>query len=274
MARCARSDCGRWRPDALVRRGRLGVSFDEKWYCSTACLEAEAGALISEARHHDTWVPVPATPLGRLLLQRQAVSPEDVERALHTQRGSGRRLGAELIAMGATSPDQVLRALAAQAGVGCLAALDPSRVAAGPGGLPREMVRLLGVVPFEASERRQRLSVACAGPLPGGALAAVREITGWQIQPFLVPDDVLTALVDAYGTARAGVPAHPLRTVPDAAASIARAAQRGLARRMQQVRIDSLVWVRLEGETRPEDFMVTLDPPPEEHAWQAAPTPH
>jgi hypothetical protein len=103
-------------------------------------------------------------------------------------------------------------------------------------------------------------------------------MTGWDVQPFLIPDALLEELMAAYGARREVTGPTPPRsatcTVPDAAASIARAAERGMARRMHQVRCDSIVWVRLEGEAHAEDLMVRLEHPQEETSWQAALTPH
>jgi hypothetical protein len=276
MARCARRACGRWRPNALAHRARLGVAFDGRWFCGAKCLEIEAQYLLSEVRRQDAWLAPPALPVGRLLVQRQAVSTERLEAALHAQRHTGRRLGAELIAMGAVAPEHVVRALAAQAGVGCVLALDPARVADAPGGLAAETVQVLRVVPFEASAAQQRMAVACESPLPRSALAALREMTGWRMEPFVVPDALLDRLVLAYGTASSapGAGHRPLRSLADAASRIAVAAERGLAHAMQSVRCESYIWVRLRGHGHAEDLMITLDAEREETSWQAAPTRH
>jgi hypothetical protein len=257
-----------------VRRARLGVTFNDRWFCSQRCLEMETRSLLAELRHHEAWLTPPSPPVGRLLVQRQGLDPAAIEAALRRQRVSGRRLGAELVAMGAVSNEAVLRALAAQAGVGCLPSLDPSRVAAGPGGLPRRIVEALRVVPFEALPAQQRLLVACASPLPRAGLTAVREMTGWRVEPYLVPDEVLDRLVEAYARGDALEAARAVRSVPDAAASIARAAVAGAVRRMHPVRCDPWVWVRLEGDAHAEDLMVALDLPRKETTWQVAPTPH
>jgi hypothetical protein len=275
MARCARRSCRRWRPDALIRHGRLGIVFDERWYCSSRCLEIATRSLLAEVRHHDTWVLPPAPPLGRLLVQRQAASERAVHEALHAQRLSGRRLGAELVAMGAARSDDVLCALAAQAGVGYVVSLDAARVADGPGGLARETVAALRVVPFDEHPAQQRLLVACTAPLPRTALAALREMTGRRIEPFFVTEATFDRLVDAYGRRRRPPPPgrDAIRTLPDAAASIARAAEQGTARRMHPVRCDPYLWVRLEGE-QAEDLMVSLEPSREDTSWQVGRTRH
>jgi hypothetical protein len=276
MARCARSACARWRPNALARLAHLGVTLNDAWFCSTRCLEIEAEYAISEARHHDGWTPHPGPRIGRLLLQRRAVSPQALDAALRAQRVTGRRLGAELVATQATTEEQVLRALAAQAGIGCLLTLDVARVVPGPGGLSRQAVQSLQVVPFDANDGQQKLSVACRSPLPAAALGAVRQITGWHVQPFLVPDALLDRLIEAYASSRAGPGAdgEPVDSVPDAAVAIARTVQQGVARRMHHVRCDSIVWVRLEGDALAHDLLVTLGDGREETGWQAAPTRH
>jgi hypothetical protein len=275
MAHCARRSCRRWRPDFLVRQARLGLVFDGDWFCSTKCLQIETQCVLHEVRTHDTWIQPPTPPVGRLLVQRQAITPDLLNAALEGQRRSGRRIGAELVAMGALPAADVLSALAAQAGVGCLLSLDSGRVSHGPGGFSPDAVRVLRVVPFEASEREQRLAVACTSPLPRAALAALREMTGARIEPFLVPDALHERLIEAYGRdVSSSRGSRPLRTIPDAATSIARAAERGVARRMHQVRCESYVWVRLEGEHHAEDLMVTLEPQREDTSWQAVPTRH
>ena len=47
--RCAREACARWVPDFLAHRPGHGLVFDEAWYCSRPCLEAEARALLEHA---------------------------------------------------------------------------------------------------------------------------------------------------------------------------------------------------------------------------------
>ncbi|MCR6686514.1 GspE/PulE family protein [Pseudoxanthomonas sp.] len=65
-------------------------------------------------------IPVPpaAMPLlGELLLERGAIRPADLERALELQRGVGGRIGSLLIRIGALSEDQLIDALSAQLGL-------------------------------------------------------------------------------------------------------------------------------------------------------------
>ena len=264
MARCAGQNCGRWRPDALVRRAGIGIQIDETWYCSTPCLEhAVHERLARVARVEPT--PARALPpcrLGVLLrVGDRALTGELVGRALDAQRASGRRLGDELRRMGAVTAQDVLHALARQANTRYLTAIDTAIVREGHGNLSRDMVRALGLVPFEADEQTRILKVAYMAPLPRVALEALRQLSGWTPEPYLVADEVWPALVDAYGTSAhdTGVQhgAATAETLGHASARVVRAAGQGRSARISQARIDPYVWVRVETSDQVEDVLVT-----------------
>ena len=279
MARCARTECGRWRPDTLVRRGRFGVHLGTDWFCSSECLTAHTEVLLASAgAPSPRWAAPPSSRLGRLLVSQGVLKPDMLELALRDQRNTGKRLGVQLRAMGLVSREELLRALAAQAGTGYLVNLDPSRVASGPGGLSRQTVRALGVIPFERSKDGERLAVACVAPLPRLALSAIREITGARIDAFIVADEDWERLADAYASGSAVkeplIPSTTLRSIPDAVVRIALAAAEGGPVRIQHARCDPFMWVRLEGSARREDLLVSLGAYEGEPPWPVAPTQH
>jgi hypothetical protein len=257
------------------------VAFDGVWYCCSRCLEASAADRITEVsqtgpgRRHAI---APPMRLGALLVHRRAITADALQAALDAQRRSGLRLGDQLITLGLASEHDVLRALASQAGIAYVASMDPERVMHGPGGLSREAVRALGVVPFELAQEGGRLRVAAAAPLRRMALAALREMTGFTVEPFLVADALLARLMDAYGAERpdpsAVSAAERVRSVADAAARIARAATEGRVTRMAQTRCDPYVWVRLESANHARDLLLPVEGAEVEEAWLAAPTRH
>jgi hypothetical protein len=261
-----------------VRRRRFGVHCDGDWFCSSECLVHHTEARLARVNGEPlpTALP-PPVPLGRVLLQHQAVTPAHLHAAVLEQRRTGRRLGEQLVAMGLVSRDDLLRALAAQACTGYLANIDPQRVVEGPGGLSPETVRALGLVPFEMSADGQRLAVAGVAPLPRASILALREITGARVDAFVVSESAWERLAAAYGTRtapRARVSATTLRTIADAAVRVAEAAARGGAERMQPVRCMPFVWVRLEGRGVQEDLLVAAAGAGEDRAWQVAHTSH
>lgn len=269
--RCAREICARWTPDLFFGRRRKGVWFEDDWYCSVSCVEQEARERMEAAMepHVEPGRNQKASRLGALLMHQRSITAATLDEALRLQRESGLRLGAQLKAMKAASRIDVLRALSAQSGVGYLASLDPATVEHGPGHLSRDAVRALGVVPVDADEEHRRLKVACGAPLPRLALAVLRELTGATVDPLLVDDDLLAELLEAYGSATDGpvVPVTRTRSLGEASQRIAAAVRDGRAYRMQQVRCEPYLWVRLEGEQAPEEIVVPIEAVRRDREW-------
>jgi hypothetical protein len=232
------------------------------------------------ARPHAVGIPaVPPLRLGALLRHAAAIGAQDLNRALDLQRQSGLKLGAQLRAMGAVDGDAVLRTLAAQAGISYIAALDPLCVHDAPGGLSPDAVRALGIVPFNAPDSG-RIRVAVTAPVPRVAFGALRQLTGWTPEPYLVADDNWAALMQAYGAGVADqrrrgpvvefVRAHNLS---DAAAGIAAAATSGGPTRVTEAHWDPYTWVRVQGEGVIRDVLLSRDTV-EEMSCPAANTSH
>ena len=127
--RCAREACARWVPGFLAHRPGHGLVFDEAWYCSRPCLEAEARARLEQAPAPDASIGrgQNVSRLGALLVHRRLISTATLVDALARQEGSGRRLGAELVAMGALQPLDLLRTLATQSRAGFLTTVSRGR---------------------------------------------------------------------------------------------------------------------------------------------------
>jgi len=251
MARCSHSDCRRWRPDALVRYTRSGLTVDGAWFCSATCVESSTQQRLLDVKRSSTPVPaIPALRLGVLLLHQGVITSGDLTQALESQRITRRPLGAELLHMGVADSVSILRALAAQAGVNYLATVDPACVRSAPGGLSADEVRALGVVPIQHHAASRRLVVACPAPLPKAALSALRQLTGCTPEPLLVTDSDLATLMHSYGTS---APATHRRVgfvnaqnVNAAAAHIAAVAESERAIRLTEAHSDWATWVRIE----------------------------
>jgi len=275
MAHCARAACGRWRPGALTRW--VGLTFENAWYCSTGCLEAVVRARLVEAGRERPPGPIaPPHKIGVLLIHQGTIGPTDVEAALTLQERTGLRLGAQLRELGRVSSDDILRALAAQARVSYLTAVNLGRVRQGPGDLSRQTIRALGVVPFEADPDRQRMKVACMAPVPRVSLSALRAVTGWDAGPYLVADEQWPSLVEAYGEGRVreedGDRGGFVETIDEASARVAAIVETGKFTRMIHTVGDPWLWVRLEGDARSEDLVVSSTRIVTETLWQAAHT--
>jgi type IV pilus assembly protein PilB len=240
------------------------------WFCSEDCASREADVAVARAAARELvrTRALPRLKLGLLLVHAGAITPVQLREALDAQRQTGRRIGAELMARGVVEPAAVVKALAAQAGVPCLPNLDPSAARWCPE-IGAQAVRALGLVPIGVDETLRHVKVACAAPVPRLALSALRELTGWSAEPFLVADATLDALVRAYGEL-ADAPSHDRLVDRQAAgAAIAEAAAGQQDATVSQVSCDPYVWVRVSGATGMRDLFI---PTGEEAAWQAAHT--
>jgi hypothetical protein len=248
MRVCSRNACGKRQLPFLPGRA-VGVTVDGDWYCSSPCVETMARERLialapTGAATRDDGLRM---RVGGWLRHIGAVTDEQLALALEAQSRSGLRLGAQIALLGFASPESIVRALALQAGVPYLTRLDSANVRRGPGGLSRDAVRALAVVPF-AEPSRGAIKVACLAPLPRLSLAAFRRLTGFIPEPHLIGDDRWPDLVDAYGSEVIGggaasfIETHDLS---EAAATIARTAANGRAARLAELRCDPYTWVRV-----------------------------
>ena len=262
MAQCARSGCGRRRPDLLAVYGRWGVFLDQEWYCSSRCVEETVRRRIHnlpavQPAWVQGWRPV---KLGLLLMQQVGLSSEAIAAALHEQERSRTPLGQALRRLGLVTPEDVLRALATQAGVRYLRSVDHGVLATRPGGLSRDMVETLGIVPVSADLRRGELQVACTAPIPGQAVRALARLTKMAVEPMLVSDDDLPRLINVYASAggRSSPNAGSVCSESTGPATIARLAKAHRSVVMTQERCDPYVWVRIASGTATADVLMTL----------------
>lgn len=238
-----------------------GIRMNDEWYCSRACVAAAAREGLDErAKPAAAIAPLPPSRLGVLLRHQGAITEAQLELALAMQRASGLRLGAQLQQLGFVGPDPILKALALQSQVSYLTSFDVAKVQRGPGRLPAETVRALGVVPFEADEAGRRLKVICTAPVPRTALRALAKLTGWTADPYLVDDTIWELALTLYQPAHAGAhrqaQAQRVGNVHDAAAYVAEAAARDRAVTMRHADCDEYTWVRVEGREHVTDFLV------------------
>jgi hypothetical protein len=263
----------------LVSRG-VGARVDDRWYCSHECVEQLARERLAVGAERAAGLPrVPPLRLGTLLAARGVCNTESLSRALDAQRESGLRLGEQLRVMGAVDRDTVLTALAAQFGVRCLPGFDPASVRHAPGALAPGAVAALHVAPIsEPVEGRVR--VACPAPIPRRALAALRRLTGWTLEVYLVTDEDWAAILEHYGAdARPPAPPAAFTCTADlaaAAAAVATAVTRARIATLVEARWDNYAWFRVQGPGVLEDICVAFpdrhDSSIEEAAWLAATT--
>jgi hypothetical protein len=129
-------------------------------------------------------------------------------------------------------------------------------------------------VPFESDTRHDVIKVACAAPVPRRSLAALRELTGSIIEPYLVSDEQWPALLQAYTVAarRAGAAQTTLPDIDTLVGRVAEAARASGGVRMSEARCDDNLWVRLDVSGHIEEFWLSVAGPVRESAVAEAPT--
>lgn len=281
MARCASDACGRWRPDVLI--GHFGLTIDDRWFCSQACVERMLRLRLSD-------VPAPAAPptmpgppqlrLGALLRHHGTLSADQLHHALEQQRTSGLKLGAQAKALFGLDGSLILKALAAQAGARYLMAIDPLTVREAPGGLSRAAILALGLIPFSQPDERRFVRVASKAPVRWDAVKALRRIADWNPELYLVEDETWNQLLDHYGIAVAAPARNPntvrangmlVRDQHEAVTRIANIAAESRRAHLADAHWDPYTMVRVHGQRTVQDVLFSRTGS-EEASWQAANT--
>jgi hypothetical protein len=141
-----------------------------------------------------------------------------------------------------------------------------------PGGLSADMVRALGLLPFEAEAQERRLRVICTAPLPRPALRAMARLTGWTAEPYLVDDAVWERALEGYAPdAGQEHRSEVVHDVDAASAHVVAAAAAGRDAVVRYAGCGDFVWVRVEGGARTQDVLIASEPPPHAEVGSASP---
>jgi hypothetical protein len=266
-----------------VLAGVWGVTIDDRWFCSQGCVEQMLRRLFADAPAPQMPVPVPGPPhlrLGALLRHHGALSADQLHNALEEQRTSGLKLGAQAKAMFGVDGALVLKALATQAGARYLTAIDPTTVRDAPGGLSREAIHALGLIPFSQPDERRCVHVASKAPVPWDAVKALRRLADWNPELYLVEDETWNQLLDHYGVAVAasprstaavranGVLVHDQQAAVTQIANIAAASRRS---HLADAHWDPYTMVRVHGDRMVQDVLFSRTAG-EGASWRAAST--
>jgi len=162
--------------------------------------------------------------LGEMLVARQLIAPEDLERALEMQKERGEKIGKVLIDLGFVAARDVLAALSEQLGIPVVTFDgEPPAIPETEGLAPRFM-RQCRFLPYASSD--STLTIAMADPLDFETISAVRGFTGLKVETALAGEaEILDAIDRFYGEreqeaeteATAGTPEEDLEQLRDMA---------------------------------------------------------
>lgn len=134
--------------------------------------------------------------LGELLLSRNLITAEDIERALELQRERGDKIGKILVDLGYVAMRDVLAALSEQLQVPLVQLDGPPAVSPETEKLAPRFLRQFRCLPYAV--RDQTLTLAIADPLDLETIAAVQQCTGLIVQPALAGEQEILDAIDRY----------------------------------------------------------------------------
>ena len=136
--------------------------------------------------------------LGEILIERQKLEAEDLERALELQKERGDKIGKIITDMGLIAQRDVLAALSEQLGVPLVSVEGEPPAAPEIDGLSHRFLRQARAIPVTLKD--SVLTIAMADPMDFETIAAVRAFSGLEIHTALAPEqEILDAIEKYYG---------------------------------------------------------------------------
>jgi general secretion pathway protein E len=134
--------------------------------------------------------------LGEMLLERQLITAEDLERALELQKDRGDKLGRILVDSGFVAARDMLGTLSEQLHIPLVSIEGPPAVSPETEKLSPRFLRQFRCLPVALHE--STLTLAMADPLDFETIAAVRTFTGLRVDQVLAPEQEIIDAVDRY----------------------------------------------------------------------------
>jgi len=140
--------------------------------------------------------------LGEMLVERGAISVDQLHKGLASSRQVGQRLGTQLVNLGFIDERSLLETLAEQHGVPFVTEkmLVEFLQSLDAGLLPEPMVRKLRAVPFRRI--RDRVQVAMSNPGDARIIDRISNFTQFHVEPFVASDRTIEIAMDLIPTIR------------------------------------------------------------------------
>jgi general secretion pathway protein E len=134
--------------------------------------------------------------LGELLLRRNLITAEDIDRALELQKERGDKIGKIFVDLGYVAMRDVLAALSEQLEVPLVQLEAAPAVSADTEKLAPRFLRQFRCLPYAIHE--QMLTLAMADPLDLETIAAVQQCTGLMVEPALAGEQEILDSIDRF----------------------------------------------------------------------------
>ncbi len=136
-----------------------------------------------------------APRLGEILISRQMIEQEDLERALEIQRDRSDRLGKIMVDMGLLAQRDLLLVISEQLGVPMAVIGEPPAIPETEG-IATDFMRECRFLPIGLDGANLRIAIS--DPLDHETINAVRSYTGLDVQPELAGEQEILDAIDRY----------------------------------------------------------------------------
>ncbi len=202
--KCRNLNCFNMKPVHFWEKLKKGEGFEKNgyWYCSTECYEADVKREWHDERERYISLKfkdrIRKIKFGALLLQADVITPEQLEDALEHSKRTKRRIGESLLELGFISEEHLTGILSKQEGI---PKIDLDRATLKPevtNLLNKEQAKKYMALPIEVLKRTNTLILAIADPSNKLGLIDLKYITGYSIEPFIVPESSLKSALRRY----------------------------------------------------------------------------
>jgi hypothetical protein len=266
LRHCAGVDCphrGKLWPAWL--RKAPGVDFEGRWYCEIGCLKPLlafrvhtllSSFLLERPRTH-------RVPIGLLLVNRGAISQEQLRDALRLQREAGRdRIGDWLLQMGAVTEHQLTAALGQQWGCPTFPLERQTAQLAWSDLLPLPLLEAACAVPAYASPDGRLLHLAFGERLDHTTLYAIEQMLGCRTLSSVAVASAVARVLDDLRrhAAKEETCFDTIRDPQEMTWIICSYADELKAAKISLARASGFIWVRFHRRKSARDLLFRISP--------------
>jgi hypothetical protein len=268
VRRCASAGCPhRGKFWSAWLHATRGVEFEGRWYCELSCLKSfvafRVQSLLASFRQEKPRAF--RLPLGLLLINRGALSQEQLRSALQQQRESGRgRIGDWFLQLGMVTEQQLTQALGQQWGCPVFPLdFQPAKLSWNDL-LPVPLLESACAVLAHASPDGRLLHLAFADPVDHTFLYAVEQMLGCRTVACVSSASVIARLLDHLRrtAAREETSFDTVRDPCDMTSTICNYAEELQATRISLARAAAYLWVRFHRNRSSRDLLFRVLPEP------------
>jgi len=266
MHRCANVGCPYiGKPWSAWLHSTSAVEFEGRWYCGLSCLKSAISFRVHTllASFHQEKPRTFRIPLGLLLINRGALTQEQLRSALQQQRELGRgRIGDWLLQLGMVNEDQLTQALGQQWACPVFPLeLQPTKASWGDL-LPVPLLESASAVPVHASPDGRLVHLAFADRVDHTLLYAVEQMLGCRTVACVASATSIARLLEHLRrtAAREETSFNTVRDPRDVNSTITNYAEELQATRISLARAAAYLWVRFYRNRSTRDLLFRVLP--------------